>query len=481
MARKLITVVDFQKRHPMYLFCNTDQKYTALANRLYGMIADELGFMNDEKAIQQVAISMAQYFEDLASGTHLFDVFLRIYQKLMPGDIPFADMGEIDDHEVTINRQIRFVMWHAVCAEREGRIMNPCNPAVKELADDICIELLEDGTLESLPCNEDLLDLLYSEETQTDAMEIKRVLMWLESGCYLGHWFTNKGRNYTKKDVREYLPVSTPEDMTYGDRSLQAFLHMAWPISVPVMSIYADMIRMEMDDDNDELAKNIEDIEFRGMSMHKVLEYDKESLTIQDFKKDVFCMQRKNFANLNNKTLNDCRFVLTSFIKFNGEWYANGLSAWYPLSDSEWEDYCKKELPIYEAMHNFTGQFDKFLRKHKGKRLYYFSNMQDLIEWDKKEFGIEMKVEKEVMRQFPVDKPMMVFFEDNGQTTTSSSCRCIRIEASQCCFRLRRAQNSGFSKRQWTRQANRCLDSPTKDPLCLRCCSSHHSLRKQVA
>lgn len=428
MAKKLITVVDFQNRHPMYLSCSTDQKYTALANRLYGMIADALGFMDDDKAIQQIAISMAQYFEDYVSRTHLFDVFLKRYQQLMPGDIPFADIDEVDDHEVTINRELRFVMWHAVCAERERRILNPCNPAVKKLVDDICLELLEDGTLESLPPNENLLDFLYSEETQTDAMEVKRVLMWLESGCYLGHWCTNKSRKYTKKDVKELLPISTPEDISYGDRSLQAFLHMAWPVSVPAQSIYADMIRMEMGDDNDELAKVIEEIEFKEMSIHKVLEYDNGNMTLQNFKKDVFCMQRRNFANLNNKTLKECRFVLSSFIKFDGEWYANGISAWYPLGDREWEDYCEKELPKYEAMHNYKGQYDKFLRKHRGKRLYYFRDMQDMVEWNKKELGIDLQIEQEVLGEFPADDPVMVFFEDNGQTTMSSSCRCIKAK-----------------------------------------------------
>lgn len=85
MAKKLhanmITAGDIKKRHPRYLNCETDKQYAELAKEIYDVIYDELDFMDDWQ-IKNASISQSLYFEDLHSGTHLFETFTKLYKNM---------------------------------------------------------------------------------------------------------------------------------------------------------------------------------------------------------------------------------------------------------------------------------------------------------------------------------------------------------------------------------------------------------------
>ena len=127
MAKKLsintITGGDIKRRHPRYLTCDTDRQYAQLANDIYNNVHDGLKFM-EENEIRNANISLALYFEDLRSDTHLFETFLYV---------PFYYTSDANEISAPLDA-MRLMLWHSIVAERDGRIVNPTNDALGGIA-----------------------------------------------------------------------------------------------------------------------------------------------------------------------------------------------------------------------------------------------------------------------------------------------------------------------------------------------------------
>lgn len=119
MTKKLysntITTGDIKKRHPRYLTCETDKQYAELAKDIYDLLYDDLSFM-DERQIKHASISLALYFEDIHSNTHLFETFTKFYKELFGRYVPFYSSENADS---TLGRidAMKFMLWHAIAAE----------------------------------------------------------------------------------------------------------------------------------------------------------------------------------------------------------------------------------------------------------------------------------------------------------------------------------------------------------------------------
>jgi len=96
LSIKSITAADIKRRHPRGLTCETDKQYARLANDIYDMIHERLTFMEDRE-IRNASISLALYFEDLRSGTHLFETFTRLYKKMFGYYVPFYYTSDGDE------------------------------------------------------------------------------------------------------------------------------------------------------------------------------------------------------------------------------------------------------------------------------------------------------------------------------------------------------------------------------------------------
>ena len=191
MAKKqripIVTAGDIKKRHPRYLTCETDKQYAELANDIYDMMYEEMDFMDDFQ-LKHACISLALYFEDLHSNTHLFETFTTIYQRMFGRYVPFYFSMDAQSADASLDA-MKFMLWHSIAAERDGMMLNPSNLGLANMAQRL-IELWNQKRNQMQP-NEDLADYLYSEETQQDANQVKTVLIWLSLNSLLGRWYGN--------------------------------------------------------------------------------------------------------------------------------------------------------------------------------------------------------------------------------------------------------------------------------------------------
>ena len=405
-----IPASEMRKWHPEGLVCSTDIAYARVANELYSLLVKRLDDWMKPFQVKNIVMGLVCWLEDRCSGLHMWDVFLKNYREFFGKKIPFYE--ETTDEEQSFLDEFRLVLWLCAQTEREMTIVNPENVALDMLATVIVTDWISKGYFQgNMPCNEELAGYLYCEEAQTDIMLVKNVLMWIERRCYLGHWFLKNDPNAA--DAKE--SCLTTDQLRYGNNSVAAFSARTWPISMLPQDIYADMIRMEMDDEKDEYAKAIAEIEHKKISLCKIERYDERCLWMKDFHGDEFAVLIDSFGQNTPKTIKKNSLVLSAYAKFRGEWSTIGVSAWYPYDDKMWTQICEEDQTRYELMHA-DGQYDEFIENHNGRRLFFFKDSNEYCDWLKDELHFIM--DNNVGLPY-MSTPLAVFFEPNGQITIS--------------------------------------------------------------
>lgn len=431
MAKKVnkfvISAGDIKKRHPHYLTCQTDKQYAELATSIYELMHDELNFMDDWE-IKNASISLSLYFEDLHSGTHLFETFARLYKQMFGLYMPFYSSADADSPKARLDA-MKFMLWHAIAAERNGKMLNPTNLGLENMAKNIL--QLWDSRKDQIQPNEELSDYLYAEETQESANEVKMVLIWLSLYSLLGRWYSNPNPKDDEAKLGKLFAQANKETLEYANECHIVFNIQTWPLSLTPQQIYAEMIRIDMDDPDDELAEAIEQMEVKPYEMYQIAQNDRSELTLKDFQGKTFKVSYNDFAGDAKKLARQHTHILASFIKLNKGWEVNGPSLWMNPSDKHYQMYLEELRTHHYWMHDYVGQYDELINRHHGERLYFFRNGKEYLEWAKDEVGIHdtgMIAERLEEQKHP----MVCYFEDNGQTTTCFDAECIKHPDNPC-------------------------------------------------
>lgn len=413
----MIKKSDIIARHPINIECETDADYALIANRIYDIMEEDLfTVFDDQKRKNDVCIDIALYFEDLKSGTHQFEVFTKLYKQMFGLYLPFHASESADSPTAELDA-MAFILWHTLSAKHET-ILNPLNSDLRKSAG----ELLDFWHKEKddMPANELLADYIYSEEAQNDPYNIRNILMWIESRTYLGSWFSNWKLNKESCKFISELKKATDREKQYALDCLASFANQSWPLSMPAKHIYAEMIRMEMDDPDDPMAQRIEEMEYQPFDMYHVTSIEKNGFYLKDYKEDKYFIKTPSEKI---KIIKGKGFYLGGIFSFKGEWYLNGAGQWFEAnaksSDKIYLESYKKKRDIYNCTHDNGASYNMFLKGMSGKRLKFFKNINEYVKWGHDAMGISLEAIK-ADTQF-MDNRIMAFLESNGQVTLSNS------------------------------------------------------------
>lgn len=411
-SSKNVVTGDIVRRHPGGFLFETDKAYTELANKIYDIICDLLPTDFTHQETKEISADIAVYCEDVVSDTHVFETFSRIYQRMFHYRLPFYDDNEENDNNGFSLNALRFVVWHSIMAQNLNRLINPMNQGVEMIAEAVFDMLRSDAA--ELPINDEMADYLYSEDVQTDPIETKKVLMWLMYDCYLGRWELHDSQ---EESIRQLLNGHGNESMVnYAERSLCTFMSRAWPLSLKPQTIYAEMIRIEMDDDNDDIAKAIEGITFAPIGLYHIMDCDNNYLTVQDYQGKSYKLAMDSFdynpqGEIKRNLHTD---IIASFISMDNEtWHVNGICSFTKGTQADFDSYCKNRKNSDELIDRRTHQFDNYLNQHGGKRLFFFKDRGDYIQWLKKELHMK-NIDNVDMSPIPGGQPLTAYIETSG-------------------------------------------------------------------
>lgn len=419
---KRIPSIAISQRHPKGLFCKTDRLYATVADFIYSRLEGEIGGMLDADSLRRVAITCALFLEDHFSRTHQMEVFMLWHQQKFGTLLP---MYKYTDPATLFSKEFQLVLWLAICAERGGNIINPENEGLVLTSLRILSEMQQTGLWDRLLPNEELADHIYCEETQNDIMEIKGVLIWIQHYSFLGYWYDSPEDETIAETVDTLFPEADDAKRAYGIDSTSAFKRQAWPCSLKPQEIYARMIRLEMDDDNDPLAQDIENIEFQCLGAYRLLESTPDTFMLENFEDGQLAVRKDSFGPSFLREAATKTHVFGSFVRFRGEYHSSGISKWVDMLPEHYEAYCKSCKEDKQNMH-MEGQFDSFLKKNHGRRTYFFPNFKEYLQWLSKEHKIKNTEKLQLDDDERKNSPLMVFFEPNGQTTLISEIQSIK-------------------------------------------------------
>lgn len=414
-----ITAGDIKRRHPRYLTCETDKQYAQLANDIYDLINNELGFM-EQAEIRNTCINLALYFEDLHSDTHQFETFTRLYKRMFGMYVPFYQSVDGNSPDAELDA-MKFILWHSIVAERGSRILNPTNDGLASMSANL-LKLWKEKKSRIEP-NEELADYLYAEDTQEDVNQVKTVLVWLSLRSPLGRWFNNPDVKNDAARLKDLLPNLDKDTLEYANECHYVFKTLTWPLSLTPQRIYAEMVRLDMDDPDDPMAAAIEGIRCKPFGIYKILDSNGKSMKLQDFLGETFHVNLGGFFGNVSKLPRHHTHIEGSFITMGEQWEVNGPSMWLNPSQKLYDKYVLEEREKHRWANDFSGQYDWYINAHGGERLYFFPNVTAYGKWLETDLSLNMK-------DFPLplekDYPVASFFEDNGQMTLCGQANCIK-------------------------------------------------------
>ena len=405
-----ITAGDIKRRHPRYLTCETDRQYAQLANDIYELMHDELGFM-EEREIRNTCVNLALYFEDLHSGTHQFETFTRIYKRMFGMYLPFYQSVDANSPDAELDA-MKFMLWHSIVAERGSHVLNPTNDGLAGMSVKL-LKLWEEKKLH-IESNEELADYLYAEETQQDVNQVKKVLVWLSLCSPLGRWFNNPDVRNDAAGLKELLPNMDKDTLEYANECHYVFKDLTWPLSLTPQRIYAEMIRLDMDDPDDPMAVAIEGIRCKPFGIYKILGSNGKSIQLQDPLGETFNVALGGFFGNARTFARQHSHIEGSFITMGNDWEVNGPSLWMNPSQKLYDNYVVEEREKHRWNNDFRGQYDWYINAHGGSRLYFFRNVKEYGKWLQSDLKLNMK---DFSLPLEKDYPVASFFEDNGQMT----------------------------------------------------------------
>ena len=352
-------------------------------------------------------------------------------------NLPFYDTAENPSKGFCLDA-LRFVIWHSIMGQYVSRVINPMNQGVRMIAEGVLDLLRNEGLL--LPPNEGLAEYLYSEEVQTDPIEVKKVLVWLMYDSYLGSWELQDSQ---EESLRILLTKANDHMIDYVDRSLCAVDSRTWPLSLKAQTIYAEMIKIDMEDDDDELALAIKNLVSAPFGLYHIVSCDDMFLTVQDYKGDNYLVAMDSFdynpkAEIERHEHTD---VFASFISLDGKiWHVNGICSFSNGTEDDFEAYCRAELKAQEVKERMEHLYDDIIKANHDNRLFFFKDSEAYLQWLKTDLKLK-NVDDTDTSILPKGQSMIAFIEPNGEMSLNTYAECIKhpdnkfydpLEAREC-------------------------------------------------
>lgn len=184
---KRLKLEDWLKLKPYHRKVSTDYYYLKIANKIRKEINTRnfpmaKFYLKDATLLNEFAIMMASYLEDVVSESKVWSTFLGVYRSKYDNSMPFFDPIEYEDDEVNW-ADVQFLTWYFFSLNMNNNItfLMPDMRELPEIAKKV-FEIL-DAEFEYAPENDALKNFYFLEEGELSyyKMESKMRLFFFDS------------------------------------------------------------------------------------------------------------------------------------------------------------------------------------------------------------------------------------------------------------------------------------------------------------
>lgn len=126
----------------------SDLYYLNLCNQVYEAVISSpealmLRMYLEPEEIMSFSCFLVSYFEDLISGTNIWNTFVRQHEALEGKIIPFYDTEDYFEEEIN-QQDVTFLIWYFINSIQEERFLSPHNDFMSQLASTV-MEIFEEA------------------------------------------------------------------------------------------------------------------------------------------------------------------------------------------------------------------------------------------------------------------------------------------------------------------------------------------------
>ncbi len=213
MWKNKIYIQDWLMLKPYEIQTLTDGYYLKLCNKVKEVLLppEESAviqmYLEDEE-IDLLVCYLTSYFEDLVSGSNVWNTFLKVHKNLYSKPLPFYDLDEYFEGEIN-PQDISFLIWYFLNTVQDEKFVSPFNHFIEECAFDAFRVFEEEW--EYAPENK-LLQSKYKIDKNADYYQARNLIDTLLFKTYLFHTDTLFQLNV--KELEILKKVSEMEDVS---------------------------------------------------------------------------------------------------------------------------------------------------------------------------------------------------------------------------------------------------------------------------
>ena len=132
--------------------------------------------------LNQLCCFLTSYFEDLISGTNLWNSFVSVHTRLYKKALPFYDLDEYVEKEINY-QDISFLIWYFLNTVQDEKFVSPFHDFILESAEKV-VQVFDEAW-EYAPENEQLLSCYQLDDDEEDFYRARNLIDTLIFHSYL--------------------------------------------------------------------------------------------------------------------------------------------------------------------------------------------------------------------------------------------------------------------------------------------------------
>jgi len=328
----------------------TDGYYLKLSNEIKRAIMNSknssvLYIYLDESEINLFACFLTSWFEDLVSGTNIWNTFTKVHKRWYGKPVPFYEAEEYYDEEINLI-DVYFLIWYFLNTIQKEKYIAPINDFIFDVSANVMDVF--DEAWEYAPENKNLNAFYSIDENEKDFYIARKLIETLLFKTYL--FFPDTAVDLNESNIEIVESYRTDQNlMAYINENQDAFLHRT---HTKLLALTGKEWAAELLGNSHPLSH-----EFRNMS-EKIRSYflykgqDSQDVFLEHIATGKkFNLTKKSYDNAKNLKETDT-ILFMGIVKWMDEWWFSGINV-----QSEY----KSEVVLHEKKSQESKNQVKFL------------------------------------------------------------------------------------------------------------------------
>lgn len=391
MKTKSIYPKEWSEWHPYKKTTDVDAYYADFATDLYGFLADiqiqsELFELDNDT--REFCICLTAWFEDIISGTGIWQAFTSECKRLYGSYLPFYQLDDNYFPDEINEEDVRFLLWHHVQQTRKNQIIHPEDPFIADVARELYLFLSDD--YEIAPENEQMQAYFSPDRIFEDFHDYRIFLEWFHYNCYFNAFnhieLAIAGDKILKdKSIKdEHIDImlyTTENELAFKSRN--NFLSLTSP---------EWLARIFANSPQAEILRNVKKEEF---SYFKIVSEDAEYLIADDLCYDVKGLRIMK-RSLNQKLIPEVGEIISCLlIRYNNVYWQSGIIVHYKENTvlHKIEQSRMEIATLNKSKEGAPAIYKRFMEVNEGRPIAYFNSISEMKEFVSKKLDFHWKTE----------------------------------------------------------------------------------------